>query len=77
MNLLQQKGKHDDMAKVHVYEDGSYLDEVGNLFDKNGSILAEVGTDADFDRYSVEVQNGQGYYDSGGRFHRYKYNDEY
>lgn len=65
------------MGKVHVYEDGSYTDEKGNLFDENGSILAEAGTDADFDRYSVEVQNGDGYYDNNGRFQRYAHADEY
>lgn len=31
----------------------------------------EPGSDADFDRYSVEVQNGDGYYDNNGRFHRF------
>jgi len=65
------------MLKNHVFEDGSYTDDLGNLFDENGSILAEVGTDADFDRYSVEVQNGLGYYDSNGIFCRHEYNDEY
>lgn len=65
------------MGKAHVYEDGSYTDEIGNYFDKNGSILAEVGTDADFDRYSVEVQNGDGYYDSNGHFQRYAHADDY
>lgn len=65
------------MLKNHVFEDGSYTDGLGNLFDENGSILAEVGTDADFDRYSVEVQNGLGYYDSNGNFRRHEYNDEY
>lgn len=65
------------MGKAHVYNDGTYVDEIGNLFDKNGSILAEVGTDADFDRYAVEVQNGLGYYDHNGCFKRYTYNDEY
>ena len=32
----------------------------------------ETGTDADFDRYAVEVQNGDGYYDSNGHFHWYR-----
>lgn len=59
------------MGKLHVYDDGSYEDELGNYFDKNGHILAEVGTDAYFDRYSIEVQNGDGYYDSSGKFRRY------
>lgn len=31
----------------------------------------EPGTDVDFDRYAVEVQNGDGYYDIFGHFHRY------
>lgn len=65
------------MSKAHVFEDGSYIDEVGNYFDENGSLLAEAGTDADFDRYSIEVQNGLGYYDSVGKFRRYKFDDEY
>lgn len=64
------------MAKVHIYDDGSYTDEHGNYFDKNGSILAEAGTDEDFDRYSIEVQNEQGYYNSNGKFVRYSYNSE-
>jgi len=38
--------------------------------------LAEVGTDADFDRYSVEVQNRDGYYDSFGKFHWYYREDD-
>lgn len=29
----------------------------------------ENGTDADFDTYAVEVQNGDGYYDDAGSFH--------
>ena len=31
----------------------------------------ENGTDADFDRYAVQVQNGEGYYDECGKFHYY------
>ena len=31
----------------------------------------EKGTDADFDRYSVQVQNGEGFYDESGKFHYY------
>lgn len=52
-------------------EDGSYCTPDGHLFDKNNNCLAEPGTDADFDRYAVEVMNGEGYYDSNGKFHRY------
>ena len=63
------------MGKAHIYDDGSYTDEIGNYFDKDGTLLAEVGTDEDFDRYSVEVQNGDGYYNSNGRFVRYSYSE--
>ena len=48
--------------------DGSYYDEDGNYFDRNGSLLAECGTDEQLGNYSVEVQNGEGYYDSSGRY---------
>lgn len=34
----------------------------------DGSCVAEPGTDADFDRYAVEVQNGVGYYDKNGKY---------
>ncbi len=44
--------------------------------DENGNVIG-WGSDADYDYYSTEVQNGQGYYDSDGHFHRYKYNPEY
>lgn len=51
-----------------------YQDEhIGGYFDKYGRLIVccECGTDEDFDRYSVEVQNGDGYYDSNGRYVRY------
>lgn len=35
------------------------------------------GTHADYDYYAVEVQNGNGYYDDDGHFHRYAYSEEY
>lgn len=44
-----------------------YIDDIGNVF-VNDSLVEEVGSDADFDSYSVEVQNGSGYYNSSGRF---------
>lgn len=28
----------------------------------------DTGTDADFDRYAVQVQNGEGYYDASGNY---------
>lgn len=55
-----------------------YKDENGNIIEEgdgwlfiNGSCIQEPGTDADFDRYSVDVQNGNGYYDNYGKFRRY------
>lgn len=52
-----------------------YQDEyVGGYFDKDGRLVVceEYGlTDADTDRYSVEVQNGEGYYDENGFYHSY------
>lgn len=36
----------------------------------------EEGTDKDFDRYAIEVMNGNGYYNSEGKFIRYKGGDD-
>ena len=49
-------------------------DKIGGYFNADGKLVVceENGTDAEFDRYSVEVQNGEGYYDSQGKFRRYK-----
>ena len=63
------------MVKQHNYENGCFTDEIGNIFDKNGNILEEIGTDKDFDRYSIEVQNGEGYYSTDGKFVRYRNDD--
>lgn len=35
----------------------------------------EPGTDADFDNYAVQVQNGEGYYDDSGNYHSYNIED--
>ena len=36
----------------------------------------DTGTDEDFDRYAVQVQNGEGYYDASGTYRSYrKYDD--
>lgn len=43
--------------------------------DDNGNIIG-CGSHADYDFYATEVQNGQGYYDSNGHFHRHEYNPE-
>ena len=51
-----------------------YQDEhIGGYYDANGDLVVceEYVSDADCDRYSVEVQNGDGYYDENGRFRRY------
>lgn len=32
----------------------------------------EQGTDQDFDKYAIEVQNGDGYYNTEGKFIRYR-----
>lgn len=38
----------------------------------------DTGTAADFDTYSVQVQNGEGYYDAAGNYQSYyKNSDEY
>lgn len=45
-------------------------DQIGGYFDADGNLIVceEYGSDADFDCYSVEVQNGDGYYDSDGKY---------
>ena len=60
-------------------KENRYIDENGHKVVEtedgyifvDGSCVAEPGTDADFDRYAVEVQNGDGYYDEDGKFRRY------
>lgn len=45
-------------------------DSIGGYFNENGDLVVcvEFGTDADFDTHSVEVQNGDGYYNEDGLF---------
>lgn len=53
-------------------------DSIGGYYDENGDFVAceEYLTDAQADRYSVEVQNGDGYYDDvTGRFIRTRFWD--
>lgn len=49
-----------------------YQDEfIGGYYDKNGELVVceEYGlTDADTDQYAVQVQNGEGYYNSSGKY---------
>jgi len=52
---------------------GGYIDEKGNFI-----VCEEYGlTDAETDKYAVEVQNGDGYYNSEGWFIRYKTYDDW
>lgn len=52
-------------------EDGNHIEGTsdGWLF-VNGECVSEPGTDADFDRYAVDVANGNGYYNEDGAFVR-------
>ena len=45
---------------------GGYYDEYGRFI-----VCEEYGSDADFDLYAVEVQNGNGYYNENGHFVAY------
>ena len=53
-----------------------YQDEhVGGYFNKNGDLVVceEYGlTDSDTDKYSVQVKNGDGYYNSSGKYVSFK-----
>lgn len=44
-------------------------------YDSDGSIIG-WGTHAAYDYYAVDVQNGNGYYDNDGHFHRYTYRED-
>ena len=52
-----------------------YQDEhIGGYFNDNGDLVVceEYGlTDRDTDNHAVEVQNGDGYYDSNGHYRSY------
>ena len=53
-------------------------DHIGGYFDQNGDLVVceEYGlTDADTDKYAVEVMNGDGHYDENGKFIRYSQGD--
>lgn len=48
-------------------------DKIGGYFAEDGHLVVceEYGlTDADIDKYAVEVMNGDGYYDDNGKFVR-------
>lgn len=49
-------------------------DYIGGYFNNDGNLVVceEYGlTNADIDKYAVEVQNGDGYYDDDGYYHSY------
>lgn len=50
---------------------GGYYDDKGNFV-----VCEEYGlSDADSDKYATEVMNGYGYYNSAGRFVRFRDDD--
>lgn len=51
---------------------GFFCDIRPDLKQCDGCGCCDTGTDADFDRYAVHVQNGEGYYDASGTFHFYE-----
>ena len=57
------------------YEDAN----IAGYYDRNGDLVVCVEkslTDADMDKYAVQVQNGDGYYDSNGRYRSYGHYDD-
>lgn len=64
---ITEHGKYrwyqDEYIGGYEYEDG-YLE-----------VFEEYGRDEELDKYSIEVQNGDGYYNSEGRFIRYRNDD--
>lgn len=55
---------------------GEYFDDgfVGGYFAEDGHLVVcyEYGSDESFDRYAVNVMNGDGYYDSSGKYRSYE-----
>lgn len=69
-----------DRATDTTVEVGAWVqyDDCGGYYDKDGNFILceEYGTDADFDRYAVDVQNGNGYYNSDGKYVSYGYSND-
>lgn len=42
----------------------------------DGCGCCDTGTDADFDSYAVQVQNGEGYYDASGTYRSYRKDED-
>lgn len=53
-----------------VFESGSIVGHV-DICDGHLIVDYEKGTDADFDTHSVDVQNGEGYYNDCGKYVSY------
>lgn len=52
-----------------LYDDGNvagYFNEYGDLV-----VVQESGTDEELGNHAIDVINGEGYYDSKGKFHYY------
>ena len=50
-------------------------EHVGGYFNQDGDLVVceEYGlTDEDIDKYSVEIQNGEGYYSKSGKYVRFE-----
>ena len=50
-------------------------EHVGGYFNQDGDLVIceEYGlTDEDIDKYSVEIQNGEGYYSKSGKYVRFE-----
>lgn len=50
------------------------IGDLGGYYDENGKFIVceEYGlTDEDMDKYSVQVQNGEGFYNSQGKYVSY------
>lgn len=52
------------------YDDGV----IGGYFGSDGHLIVcyEYGSDAEFDSHSIDVQNGNGYYNDSGKYVSYE-----
>lgn len=59
---------------INMSEDFVVIGNLGGFYADDGHFVVceEFGlTDADLDRYAVQVQNGEGYYNSDGKYVSY------
>lgn len=64
------------MTKFYDHGDLIEISDRGDVY-FNGSLVEEAGTDADFDTHSIDVQNGEGYYDCTGKYISYSKGDDF